>query len=149
VAEKLVLDWYNNCILSWANKYPALYLYGESNSGKTTLINDWLFKDIKEYNIFRPARGCRFAWATYDCTRHHVVLLDEFKFEDVDVEEWKQIVEGRPTSIRVKMKESVKIIVKSPIIMLSNTAPLDRNDILNRLNVIELTRENHNYINFS
>ncbi|CAF0837382.1 unnamed protein product [Brachionus calyciflorus] len=134
-----VQNWYNECITNWRLKFPALYLWGESNTGKTTIIFDWLLaKKVNENQIYRPPRNCQFAWGDFNPREHLVVVMDEFEFSQFDFEEWKNIVEGRMTTVRVKGRPSKTIALKCPIIMISNyEPPNNRQEIINRIKIIK------------
>ncbi|CAF1028365.1 unnamed protein product [Brachionus calyciflorus] len=134
-----VKDWFNDCIRNWRLKFPALYLWGESNTGKTTIIFDWLLHNqVNEIQIFRPTRNCQFAWADFNARQHLVVVMDEFEFSQYNLEEWKNIVEGRYTAVRVKGRSSKTIALKCPIIMISNyPPPTDKPEIINRLKIVK------------
>lgn len=103
------------------------------------MIFDWLLAQIvNELQIFRPARNCQFAWADYDSMKHRIVVMDEFEFSQFDNEEWKNLVEGRPTAVRVKGRSSKVISVKCPIIMISNyPPPYEKKEIINRLHIVK------------
>ena len=134
-----VKSWFNECVNTWRLKFPALYLWGESNTGKTTIVFDWLLENqVKETQIYRPTRNCQFAWADFNPRHHLVVVMDEFEFAQFNLEEWKNIVEGRYTAVRVKGRSSKTIALKCPIIMISNYAPpTDKPEIINRLRLVK------------
>lgn len=135
----MVQEWFNECISNWRLKFPSLYLWGESNTGKTTIIFDWLLSNqVSENQIFRPTRNCQFAWGDFNSMQHLVVVMDEFQFSQYDFEEWKNVVEGRYTTVRVKGKSSRTIALRCPIIMISNyQPPVDKPEITNRIRVIK------------
>lgn len=137
-----VQEWFNECVSSWRVKFPALYLWGESNTGKTSIIFDWLLaRHVNENQIYRPARNCQFAWGYFNPREHLVVVMDEFEFTQFDFEEWKNIVEGRTTSVRVKGRPPKTIAIKCPIIMISNyQPPMHRNEIINRIRIVKSER---------
>lgn len=132
--------WWNECVTNWVNKFPALYLYGPSNSGKTTIITDWLLKDLKSDQIYRPTRNDEFAWQSFNSNKHLVVVIDECDLKKFDIDEWKQCMQGSVVSVKIKGGERRDIAVKCPIIHISNYEPLQTGDVLNRIHIVKTSK---------
>ena len=140
LVKQQVQEWFNACIANWQPKTPALYLWGPSNTGKTKLILDWLLPaqpiNMRK-EVYMPAKKCEFSWAGFDERKHRVVFFDEFNFANVDLEEWKNVIEGRFTSVRVKGQDSKIIAVRCPIICVSNHPCSPLPEVRNRVHIVE------------
>lgn len=138
--KEQIKEWYNDYIRNWHEKKKALYLYGPSDSGKTTVINKWLLQDLSIYDIHRPTRNDEFAWQKFNQNKHLVVVMDECDLRKYDIDVWKELVGGSTCEVRVKGGSSKLITIKCPIIHISNYEPLDKIGVLNRLHVIKTTK---------
>lgn len=110
---------------------------------------EWLLKDqLTKEQIYRPTRNDEFAWQSYNPNKHLVVVLDEFDLRKFDIDEWKQCIEGDTVSVKVKGGIQKVIALRCPIIHISNYEPMQRDDILNRLHIVETTTIYANIDNF-
>jgi GTPase SAR1 family protein len=63
----------------FTGKKKHLFLWGDSNCGKTTFVRDVCLKGLDHSQIYRiGAKMGRYAYAHFDPTWHNVSLNDEF-----------------------------------------------------------------------
>lgn len=115
-----------------------MYLWGESNVGKSCLVENVIGKGMMKY-VFEVGDG-RFA---FDGLRHdyHKIIL----FEEFDWYQWKhssrylkRLLEGRRFSADLKGKTPAMIEwANKPVIMVSNFMLIDDPAIVNRLHIVK------------
>lgn len=98
-------------------KKKVLYVYGESNTKKTTLIAKPLinFFDIK--NIGFITGNLNFSFQ--EVVDKKVAILDEFKYTKKNKEQLLKLFAGEPVLIDIKFKNP-EIVEEIPIIIISN-----------------------------
>lgn len=141
--KEKVLNWWND----WAekgykHKKKQLYLYGPSNTGKTTFINDLLRNGIihnKEENeldeseieiqIYRPTPSePKYAWQSFDKSRYNIMVIDEFYIDEYNIADMKRALAGEVFVSNTKFGESKNIQLQIPSILISNLAPPPTNN---------------------
>lgn len=131
-----VISWFNNFIKLDGYKNRQMFIYGDNNMGKTSLVKDHIIGSKFENFIFRPGVG-KFAYQDFRQNYHKFVIFDEFELIDHDVPLLKQFLEGREMVIPVKCGHDRKISLKNiPIFLMSNSPPPTDPAILIRLTVI-------------
>ncbi|CAF1036290.1 unnamed protein product [Brachionus calyciflorus] len=119
----LVIRWYNSFISKGIIK--PLYLYGDSNVGKTQFIFS-IFGCIAQ-NWFIPAKCNRdYAFSEWDSSKYNIVYIDHVNFDDFRQEDFKQIISGKMFSIKRKFMSSKFCVISSPIILVGNDEPQDK-----------------------
>ena len=130
-----VLDWWNDWTVNgFKHKKKQLYLWGPSNSGKTTFINNLLARCINgvdetdehayESQVFTPIPNeKRFAWQEFDSKQYNVVFIDEFDIHEYNVSDLKKALAGETFVANRKGLSPKKIVVQMPTILVSNLSP--------------------------
>ncbi len=168
VVEITILDdanykksWQKDVIL-WLNSWlehkntpqkdrRCLYLYGDSNTGKTSFIHELLKKQFDSNCVFLPLIADNqkaYQWDGYDNSIYACTVFDEFEFSHVNLDNWKKCVDGDSFKVFVKFSCNRQISVNRPIIIISNysieewrekTSPSQRvyNSIINRCHFVE------------
>lgn len=100
-------------------KKKQMYLWGDSNGGKTTFVEWLLNSEINNARIFKPGEG-KFGWGSLDVNFHEVIVIDE-----CDMSWWRrstmlELLEQRDVVIEVKGEQCRTICWNKPIIMISN-----------------------------
>lgn len=127
-----VYKWYRDYVsTAYYPKKKHLYLYGDSNVGKTTFINTLLA------NLGNRIYYCR----SYDpfCDlfeEHRAIVWDEFDFKKVNYSQLKLLLAGEPTPITQKYVCDRMIQNTRPVIIISNNPPYPDNAFLNRVLVV-------------
>lgn len=153
-----VIEWWNDWIVNgYRHKKKQLFLWGGSNTGKTTFIRKLIKKsflnnnehttnqlneeddddndndDLFEEQIFCPtANEKRFAWQDFDPRLFNLVLIDEFDINEYNVTELKKVLAGETLIANRKGQSSKKMKLKMPMIIISNVAP-PANDLSTQL----------------
>ncbi len=132
----LVVEWWNQFIdIGYTDKYPALYLFGSTNTGKTYFIRNFIMKDITENQFYSPTQSATdFAWISW-CERLHVVgLVEEFKLAVLgqkNRERLKELIAGAGFFVPMKHRnETMFIKGRIPFIYTSNWSLEDANGIV-------------------
>lgn len=113
-----VCIWWNKYYNTFNIKRPCLYLYGASNVGKTTFIENLIgIKNLKY--VFYPGVG-KFFMQGFRADYHKVILFEEFDIKFHCVSMLKRLCEGRMYSYPVKCEPDKNIVFKGPIIFVSN-----------------------------
>lgn len=143
--QKQVMDWWNDWTINgYRHKKKQLYLWGESNTGKTTFIHKLLKTCINstsfessinsnneldneydyESQIFRPTpNDKRFAWQEFDLNQHNLVVIDEFDTNEYNLTDLKKLLAGECFTANRKGTTPIKICLKMPMILISNLPP--------------------------
>ena len=119
-----VASWFNSWIESGIDrkfKLPQLYLFGPSNSGKTTFVNEVLFRGIPKDVIFKPIQSKNiFSWAEFRHDVHAIVNMNEFNIYDHNQDFLKNVMEGNDQPLPQKHKKAKMIGKLMPMIFTSN-----------------------------
>lgn len=125
VPEFCYSGWALKCCLFWRenikphyHKRKSLYLWGCTNTGKTTLV-EYLIGRSNLGRIFYPGVG-KFFMQGLDERQHEIIIFEEF---DVDLHlksMLKRLLEGKPYAYPVKCEPDKIITWKKPIIFISN-----------------------------
>jgi hypothetical protein len=123
-----VINWWNDWIINgWHPKKKQLYLYGPSNSGKSTLIDNILKESMGpnyHVNLFEPTPNDRsFAYQNFDSLTHKVAKCDEFDIKEYCVSDIKKALEGAQFTVNRKGISAHQIAIKIPFILISNLEP--------------------------
>lgn len=134
-------DWERQVVAFWNDwvehghspKKPQLYLWGPSNTGKTTFITKLLTRCINlpgdddfyyEGQVLTPTPNeKRFAYEAYEPYQHNVVVVDEFDIEEYNLNDFKRFVAGEPFVVNRKNQPSVRMKARMPMIFISNHPP--------------------------
>ncbi|CAF1071936.1 unnamed protein product [Brachionus calyciflorus] len=145
--QGIVIRWWNDWIINgFIHKKKQLFLWGKSNTGKTTFVlnliraclsqineEDEIVDDIIELQIMRPTpRDKKFAWQDFNSSLHKIVLMDEFDISDYDVTDLKKALAGETLVANRKGESSIKFKMQMPIIMISNCEP-PKNDRMTQM----------------
>lgn len=130
-----VLDWYINYVsTSYYFKKKHLYLYGDTNMGKSTLINHLIkylgnrVYYVKEKHLFGDL-----------CSEHKLIFWDEVPMRLDNVEMLKKAFGGQNFSINQKYCVERDFIITIPCILVSNY-PLNDVALCSRFIQIEADR---------
>jgi GTPase SAR1 family protein len=137
-----VLNWWNDWIMNgYKQKKPHLYLWGPSNTGKTTFVMNMLnqsfafkskttttltartYLDVQQF-IFIPAvNERRFAWQQFDPNIHKCILIDEFNLNEYNAKQLIKVLNGETIFMNSKHMSNKIICVQVPVIIISNFQP--------------------------
>lgn len=134
---KSVSVWWNSMLTTNGYKRKQLYLWGESNAGKTTLVENIIGKENMKF-VFQPCSG-KFSFNMFKPKFHKVILFEEFDFRLWEYYKGllKRLLEGRSFVFDVKNGHQVTTEFSGPIIIISNDhIPDSEVALLNRLEVI-------------
>ena len=130
-----VVAWWNDWVRNgYVHKKRQLYLFGPSNTGKTSFIHRILSTCINspgeqdayayESQVFRPTpNDAQFAWQEFNKDQFSLCVVDEFDIKDYHVSDFKKLTAGEPLIANVKGKSSRKICLQMPMIFISNLKP--------------------------
>ena len=122
-------------------KERNLTLVGPSQCGKSTLL-DPLNAIIGTENIGRVSQGKNFSWERI--VNKKVILLEEFKPQNVCREVLLIVLEGRVINVEVKFEKNVEMKVTQPCVLVSNfPVKIDGDDsgaLEERLDVFQFKR---------
>lgn len=129
-----VIGWWNDWIINgYRHKKPQLFLWGGSNTGKTTFIFNLIKTCINKYEddsydienqIFRPTPNeKKFAWQEFDKNLHNLVIIDEFDISEYNLTDIKKVLSGECLVANRKGQTSIKIKMEMPMIFISNLPP--------------------------
>ena len=133
-------------------KKKVLYIFGKSNTFKTTLIGTPLLEYLGEENIGFLSSNSNFTFQ--DIENKKLLLLDEFKYEKKHKKNYLKLFEGTSILVEKKYKKASK--EKSNIIFILTNDKLDdklENDIevltaiKNRTEIIEFKEYTNSVIN--
>ncbi|CAF1095329.1 unnamed protein product [Brachionus calyciflorus] len=136
-----IIDWFNNWILTGISyKKKQLYLYGLSDTGKSTFIRD-LFRHYykPQRQVFIPTPFCeKHAWSGFKPNKQNIVICDEFNFEKYSVDEWKLVVAGELVSNDIKYQVEKHVFqINVPMIFISNYSCIHAAGVRERLLIVE------------
>jgi hypothetical protein len=130
-----VLQWWNEwSINGWIHKKKQLYLYGPSNTGKTTFIHKMLGLCINPANTsneyfyenqcFQPLPNePKYAYQDYDSSIHKILKIDEFEVSEYKVSDLKKLLAGESFRANGKNQSGRVICHRNPVILISNFEP--------------------------
>lgn len=113
-----VILWFNEAINNTKHKFPMLYLYGDTNVGKTSLI-ELLIGDKNMKYVFYPDIG-KFAFQDLYPNFHKIILFEEFDCKYHCTGNLKRLLERKPFKASVKCSVGRIIDFKGLIIFVSN-----------------------------
>jgi hypothetical protein len=128
----LIVQWWNQFIdFGFTTKFPALYLFGSTHTGKRNFLRNVILKDIKESNIYAPTQtGTDQAWVSWN-EGHLVGLVEEFNLRVLgkrNIERLRDLIAGQGFFVPVMLKnEQMFIKGKIPLIYTSNLSLEDTN----------------------
>lgn len=130
-----VVVWWNRVVSSeFVFKRQCLFLYGPSNTGKTSLIEFLVGRSNMKF-VFYPGVG-HFFMQDFDPDVHKIIMFEEFDFRSCTLNMLKRLLEGRPFAFPVKGGCDKIISFRGPIIFVSNDCVIDDVAIQNRLFVV-------------
>ncbi|XP_044744240.1 uncharacterized protein LOC123306337 [Coccinella septempunctata] len=144
-----VTNWFNEKLRTFRHKDPQLYLWGDSNVGKSYFVEKILVGSEKSRRIYYPERS-KWAFSTLDVSFHELILFEEADFSNISHGNLKRLLEGSSFSAEVKYGNQKDFAWEKPIIFVSNYPPqhysVDQ-ALLNRLKVVHATEPY--FINYS
>ena len=134
-----VANIFNRSVNLFAKK-RVLYIYGESNTRKTTLIAKPILSFFGKENVGFLAKSKNFQFQ--DLVDKRVGILDEFKYEHYYIQEYLKLFSGENVVVDEKYSKIHKQIKDLPIIILSNNKIDEKNEnlknaLLNRIYEVE------------
>jgi len=132
-----ILQWWNDWVFNgWTHKKPQLYLYGPSNTGKTTFVHKLLAQCMNspqincsdeymyEQHIFQPLPNePKYAFQDYDAELHKIIKIDEFDIREYKISDMKKLLAGESLRVNSKNQSGRVITHQKPVIMISNFEP--------------------------
>ncbi|RMZ94146.1 hypothetical protein BpHYR1_050355 [Brachionus plicatilis] len=124
----LVVDWYNENTTK--KIFTSLFLYGESNTGKTSYIHS-VFGCYKCQWFIPSLSDKDFAFSGLDASVHKFIVFDNFDIKNFNQKEIQSILTRKSIFIKRRYRKSKMMVFFCPIIMISNTEPPDciKNDL--------------------
>lgn len=150
--HRLVIEWWNDWVVNgWTHKKKQLYLYGASNTGKTTLIHRILSSCLnplkqgeeEEEFLYERMIYCpmpnepKYAMQNYDQRMHKLIVIDEFDISQYQVNDLKKLLAGESLMINSKNESGRVITHRNPIILISNLDPPSDRQSVNYRGVAE------------
>jgi hypothetical protein len=124
-----VVCWYNNFLKLSHNrqftKRLQLYLWGETNTGKTQFI-EWFFRQHVESNqVFIPAENTsnHTTYEQWNPQIHSIVIEELLKINQKSASLLKEAIEQEELKKTVRFKDKVEIRLSVPYVIISNTDP--------------------------
>lgn len=128
-----VLEWLNDFVRSpYSHKKKQLFLWGESNIGKTSCIRSI----TRGMRVYTPDVG-GFAFGDLIAGYYDIIIFEEFEFSNYNESTLKRLLEGEPTRLAVKGLVGNVVSWQKPIVMVSNHCPSGFPWFLNRVKVVE------------
>lgn len=167
--QDYVIAWWNDWVVNgFRHRKNQLYLWGPSNFGKTTFVENLLkmctiknnenFYDADDENdddlfeayIFRPsAKNQKYAFQDWDRSKFNVCIIDDFHVSHFDLCDLKKAIAGEYFVTFSKCDTPKKAIMQVPVIFISNfDAPKD-SSYFNDDGLIEINEESKQYRGFS
>lgn len=113
-----VAVWWNDVISLFVHKRKCLYLYGDTNVGKSTFVETCIGRVNMKY-VFYPGVG-KFFMQDFDESVHKIILFEEFEYKFCVVSMLKRLLEGKPYAYPVKCGLDKIFVFRGPIIFVSN-----------------------------
>ncbi|CAF1027740.1 unnamed protein product [Brachionus calyciflorus] len=137
-----VVDWWNQWVSNpYKPKRKQLYLYGESDSGKSSFIRALLA--AYAHQLFIPENG-KFAWQNWSPYVYTHIVIDEADFQkDFNESVWKLFTAGEEFQTCVKFKDSERIVIQCPIIFTANHPPPTFEGAATRLEIVQAYKGEH------
>lgn len=130
-----VYDWWDNFVsTTYYYKKLHLYLYGDSNIGKSTLIRSLLY-GLGDRVYYGSTTDAKYFLDCYN-SFYKVIVLEEFDLSQYNYEQFKSLLSGEPVNINRKFFDQRVIQNVNPIIMISNYPPRNDPTFLNRVRVV-------------
>ena len=121
------------------NKKNTMYIWGPSNTGKTTLIIDLFINYFGKENVGLLSSNKNFSYQ--DILDKLILILDEFDISTIKTEDFKKII-NKELILGEKKNKEPQIIKPTPIIISSNKNIINepflenKDSIINRLKII-------------
>lgn len=121
------------------NKKSTMYIWGPSNTGKTTLIINLFINFFGKENVGLLSNNKNFSYQ--DIIDKLVIILDEFDISSIKTEDFKKIINKELILGERKNKEP-QIIKPTPLIISSNKNIINeqylenKDSIINRIKII-------------
>lgn len=112
------VKWWNEKICKSVHKSKQLFLYGNSNVGKTTFV-ELLIGRVNLKYVFYPGVG-KFFMQGYREGFHKIIVFEEFNGKFHCMSMLKRLVEGKMYAYPVKCGADALIQFKGPIMFVSN-----------------------------
>lgn len=125
-------------------KKSTLYIWGQSNTGKTTMIINPLINYFGKENVGLMSNNKNFEFQHIE--KKKLIILDEFDFSKVNIDNFKKLLSGELLLSEKKNKDPI-ILEHTPIIISSNQNPeynlnmFDKTPITNRLKAIHFKNQ--------
>jgi len=137
---KLCLHMINPIHKNLFNKKSSLFIYGPSNTGKTSFVINVMSGYYTEENIGSTISGKNFKWQHFE--GKSVGLIDEARYTKSTVSDWLKIIGGEKLIVEKKYSKNHISINPIPLIIVSNMLFEDTNKdvdeaLKNRLHIIE------------
>lgn len=122
---KELIDAYN-CNIKCCDKKPKhIYLYGDANCGKTSIIEQIIGEtNLEKRTLIVNNYSTPFFFQNYIHGSHHYIMLDEFQYEyflDANINVLKKALERNSRfAISKKFQKEEYVTVNGPVFFLSN-----------------------------
>lgn len=128
-----VIGWWNKGVMGGFK--TALYLWGETGIGKTSLIERLIGKNNMDC-VYMPISG-QFAFGDF-CEKFKLVLFEEFELElwSSQLGLIKRLCEGRKFAVDVKYGYRKEVCFKGPVIFVSNFEKITDMAVRRRLHFV-------------
>lgn len=104
-----------------SNKRNTIWLWGPSNTGKTTLITSFIKAFFKE-SVGRVVKDEKTSFPFNNCMNKQVILWEEPNIIPKNIEDVKCLMGGSEFSVEVKYQSQVTV-KKTPVLLTSNYNP--------------------------
>lgn len=140
--------WAMQCALAWnqmlrdaaqkKSKGQKLYLWGNTNVGKSTLIESFFGGSIDLPEVYCPGVG-KFFMGEFDPLVHKAIVFEEFEYKYYPIALLKRLVEGRRGTYMVKCCPTKSFAFHGPIIFVSNYEEITDVAFRSRLTIVNAT----------
>lgn len=121
---KELIDTYNANIESSDKKPRHIYLYGDANAGKTSIVESIIGDNLNNRTLIVNEYTTHFFLQNYTQSAHHYFLLDEFQYEHclkANINILKNFLERNSQfAISKKFQKSEVVSVHGPVFFISN-----------------------------
>ncbi len=112
----------------WKPGMAQPYIYGEQSTGKTTIVEDYLFfNEAQNGQVFTPhseqGRVTTRMFDGYDPLVHTMSIYDEFDFRTVSIDQWKLGTENRIITLNLKHVNTTRPKINGLLMHMSNHLP--------------------------